>query len=374
MTKILLTGGGSGGHIYPLLAVAENLKKTAEDIELFYLGPANPLNDEFKKLDIKVYTLASSKLRRYFSLANFLDIPKFILSIFQAMFRLYFLMPDIVFSKGGPGSFAVILAARFYFIPVVIHESDSIASLTNRLSAGLAKKIVISFENTTSYFPKKKTKLTGNPIREELLEKLPEQNKAKTELGFNPEEPLVLIFGGSQGARRIDNFVLENLETLLAATQIYHLTGTNKLEETKQTSSAILGGLGDNLRKRYLLAGRLRTDEIKIAMNAADLIISRAGAGAIYEIAAFQKPSILIPLSGSANNHQKNNAYEYAKKGATCVIEEENFKISIVLMQIKNILKDENLMQKMKEAAQKFSKTEAAAVIAKEILELIPKK
>ena len=373
MTKILLTGGGSGGHIYPLLAVAESFKKIPENVELFYLGPVCSFREEFEKLGIKKHTLASSKLRRYFSLANFFDIPKFILSVFQALFRLYFLMPDIIFSKGGPGSLAVILAARFYLIPVVIHESDSVASLTNRFSSALAKKIFISFENAARFFPKKKTKLTGNPIRAELFEGHLEQNKAKIKLGFNPQEPLLLILGGSQGALQINNFILENLETLLQTAQVHHQAGVNNFEETKQTSSSILKSLDQSLQKRYLLTGNFNSEELKHALNAADLVISRAGAGAIYEIAAFNKPSILIPLSGSANNHQRNNAYEYAENGAACVIEEENFKINIILIQIKNILRDQNLMQVMTEATQKFSKTDAAAVIAKEILELVKK-
>lgn len=367
MKKVLLTGGGSGGHIYPLLAVAETLKKkTGDEIEVFYLGPKHPLNEEFEKIDVKVYHLASSKLRRYFSFKNFLDIPKFVYSFFQALARLYFLMPDIVFSKGGPGAFAVVLAARFYFIPIIIHESDSIPGLTNRLSSLFAKWIGISFEESADFFPASKIALVGNPIRPEFLNGWFESQTAKEKLKFNPKEPLILILGGSQGAQKINNFVFDNLNELLKTTQIYHQTGIANFEEARKIAASS--------GSRYQTAGLLNVQNLKLVFNAADLVISRAGAGAIFEIAVFGKPSILIPLEGSANNHQKTNAYEYAKNKAAIVIEETNFKISILLVQIQKILNDENMIKQMSKAAEKFSKLNAAEMITKEILALADKK
>lgn len=385
MKKILLTGGGSGGHIYPLLAVAEYLKSlTAESgasrAEISYLGPAHPLNEEFKKLDIKTYKLFSSKFRRYFSFLNLLDVPKFFLSFFQALWRLYFLMPDVVFSKGGPGAFAVVLAARFYFIPVMIHESDAIPGLTNRLSSSFAKRIGVSFKNAVDFFPVSKTILVGNPVRKELSSGFVETREAKEKLGFNPREPLILILGGSQGAQTMNNFVFDNLEELLKVAQICHQVGEANFEKSQETVSAISREPGLTARNRCKTIGNFNAQELKIGMSAADLIISRAGAGAIFEIAAFGKPSILIPLDGSANNHQKINAYEYAEtnslpdgQGAAVVIEEANFKTNIVLVQIKKILSNESLRQEMFEAAKKFARVNAAEIIAKEILILANK-
>ncbi len=365
MTKkrILLAGGGTGGHIYPLIAVAQTLRKMTRENEvgLSYFGPEHPLNAEFEKLDIKIYKLASSKIRRYFDFKNFLDIPKFFWSLIQALARVYSIMPDVVFSKGGPGALPVVLAARFHFIPVIIHDSDSVPGLANRLSAHFAAKIGLAFKSATNFFPVKKTIIAGNPIRQELLTNRLETSEAKRILKFESQEPLILILGGSQGAQKLNNFVFENLETLLKTAQIYHQIGTGNAKEIDRTNIS---------SPRYKIVGLLNAQEMKLALNAADLIISRAGAGAIFEIAAFGKPSILIPLDGSANDHQKINAYEYAQNDATIVIEESNFKINIVLTQIKKIMEDKSLAQKMSEAARKFAKPDAAEMIAKKILEL----
>jgi UDP-N-acetylglucosamine--N-acetylmuramyl-(pentapeptide) pyrophosphoryl-undecaprenol N-acetylglucosamine transferase len=372
--RILLTGGGTGGHIYPLVAVAETLIKISPPnlrLKIYYLGPNHPLNEEFRKRGIRVYNLASSKLRRYFSLENFLDVPKFFLSICQALFRLYFLMPDVVFSKGGPGALAVILAAKFYLIPIIIHESDSNPGLTNRLSAKFAARIGIAFAGAAEYFPPTKTAFLGNPLRLGLLtgEKI-DIAQAKRRINFDPREPLILILGGSQGSAAINFFVLDNLEVLLKLGQIYHQTGEKNFAEARQLSENILKNLGENYERRYRITPILDTDGIKDALLAADLVLSRAGAGAIYEIAAFGKPSILVPLNNAANDHQKKNAYEYASTGAAIVIEESNFKLNIVLVQLKKILEDKEQYQSMAEAARAFFKPQAAEIIAREILKL----
>ncbi len=359
---ILLTGGGTGGHIFPLAAVADELKKiNYADIKVAYLGPKSPLNEEFLNRDIPVYRIASSKLRRYFSFANFIDIPKFFFSIFQALFWLYFLMPDVVFSKGGPGAFAVVLAARFYFIPIIIHESDSVPGLTNRLSARFAKRIGLSFETAAAYLNPKKVFVSGNPIRAGLAGESVAGPAAKSNLGFNKDENLIFVWGGSQGAMRINNFIFDNLEVLLKRYQIFHQVGENNLEEAK--SIAEYGG-------RYQSAGFLDTEKVREVLGAADVVVSRAGAGSIFEIAAFGKPTILIPLEEAAGDHQKLNAYEYAKTGAAIVIEEANLKPNIVSSQIDNILKDKNKYAAMATAAKKFAQPKAAGIIAQEVLKL----
>lgn len=369
---ILLTGGGTGGHIYPLLAVGEYLQKTAgKSVEIVYLGPKHFLNREFEKLGIRVETIASAKLRRYFSLANFLDIPKFFISIVQAFIKLYQIMPDAVFSKGGPGAFPVILAAKFYMIPIIIHESDAIPGVTNRISAVFAKRIAISFTEAAGFFPPKKTAFVGNPVRESLLENLPDQKQAKESLGVDVNEPLLLVLGGSQGAERINNFIVENLDELLKATQIYHQTGINNFNEVKETADSFLKELNEKMRSRYRAIPYLETPNMKTAFIAADIVLSRAGSGAIYEIAAFGKPSILIPLDGAANDHQRVNAYAYAETGAAIVIEENNLKASIVKVQMQNLLEDREKWQAMADAARAFAKPDAAKIIGDEILRIL---
>jgi UDP-N-acetylglucosamine--N-acetylmuramyl-(pentapeptide) pyrophosphoryl-undecaprenol N-acetylglucosamine transferase len=374
--RILFTGGGTGGHIYPLIAVAE---KIPPEIEVRYFGPASPLNREFETRGIKVSKIASSKWRRYFSLKNFIDIPKFIFSFFQALLKILWFMPDAVFSKGGPGALAVILAARFYRIPVFIHESDAVPGLTNLFSSRFAKRIFISFKTAAQYFQAEKTILTGNPIRAGILEEITNQETAKKTLGFNPAEPVILVIGGSQGAVKINNFILDNLGEILKTVQIIHQSGPANFLEVKKESDFLLQTLGDSFKKRYYLTSYLgEIKDLKEVFAAADLIVSRAGAGAIFEIAAFGKPAILIPFEEAASDHQRMNAYEYADEarlpdgqGAAVVLEENNFKPSIFISQVQKILGDAELKRKMSEAARKFSKPDAARKIAEEIFKMV---
>ncbi len=370
--RILFTGGVTGGHIAPLLAVADEIKKmNFTDVELYYIGPKTPLSLEFLNRDIPVYRIAGSKLRRYFSLANFVDVPKFIWSVFQSLFRLYFLMPDAVFSKGGPGAFAVVLAARFYIIPVVIQESDTIPGLTNRLSARFAKRIGVAFESAAKYFSNKKVFVCGNPIRADLLQGLVTSEAAKSNLKFQKEPGLIFVYSGSQGAVRINRFILDNLEILLERYQIFHQVGGKNLEEAKSSSQQILKDLPGDIRERYQVEGFLDFEKLKTAFNAADIVISRAGSSSIFEIAAFGKPAILVPIPTEVvGDHQIMNAYEYAKTGAAVVIEEANLKPAIVSIQIADILKDKERIAKMSAAARQFAKPEAAAIIVQEIIKL----
>lgn len=368
MKRILLTGGGSGGHVFPLLAVADELKrKNYVDLEIFYLGPKSPLNQEFSDRGIPVYRIASSKLRRYFSFANLIDFLKFPWSLIQALFRLYALMPDVVFSKGGSSAFPVVLAARFYMIPIIIHESDSIPGLQNKLSSKFAKRVGVAFESAVAYFNKNKVFVSGNPMRASLMGDMTPSSIAKVNLGFKKDAPMIFVWGGSQGAERINRFVFDNLEVLLKNFQIFHQVGEGNLGET----GAMMKSLPADFREKYKLAGFLDASGVKAALSAADVVLARAGSGSIFEIAAFGKPSILIPLEESANGHQKVNAYEFSKAGAAVVIEEANLKPNIVSIQIENILKDKSRYESMAAAAKKFAKPEAAKIISEEILKLI---
>ncbi len=367
--RIVLTGGGSGGHIFPLVAVAEELKKVPADLELYYVGPRGPLDSEFLERDISVYPILGSKIRRYASFGNIVDIPKFFISVLQALFRLYRIMPEAVFSKGGTGAFPVVFAAWFYRIPVVIHESDSVPGLQNRLSGKFAKKICIAFTGAANYFDKKKIVFTGNPVRQELLrianETIPHE---KETLGFVDGVPLLFIVSGSQGATRINRFVLDNLEAFLGEFQIYHQVGAANVKESELLAASVLGTLDETMKRRYKAVGFLALHEIEAAYVSADVILSRAGSSALSEIAAFGKPAVLIPLGGSANDHQRYNAYEYAKGGAAVVIEESNLTPHLVLNQIEKLLKEKETYAAMSAAAKAFSKPDAAQAIARELL------
>lgn len=373
--RILLTGGGSGGHIYPLLAVVQRLKKIAVekslDLEFYYLGPVDEFSSILVSADVKLSPIVAGKVRRYFSFQNFLDIPKFFISLVQSLVKVYLIMPDVIFSKGGTGALPVVFAGWFYRIPVIIHESDAIPGLTNLLSAYFAKRIAVSFEVALKYFDPQKSAWTGTPIRENLLSDIPLQESAKEELGFDPKKPLTLVIGSSQGSKRINEFIIENLVELIARTQILHQTGrANFLETEKLARVALMDApLTDEVKHRYQAVPYLE-DNLKTALAAADLVISRASSGAINEISAFGKPAILIPLSESANDHQRKNAYEFAKLGGAIVIEEDNLLPKIFVSQVDKILKNSEISEKMKIASASFFKNMAAEIIAQEIISL----
>lgn len=374
--RILLTGGGSGGHIYPLLAVSEALTNVALEnklsVEVRYLGP----NDEYGRLFINsgigAQTIASARVRRYFSLANVLDLPKFLIGFFQALFKVYWFMPDAVFSKGGTGALPVILAAWFYRIPIMIHESDAKPGLTNLASARFAKRIAVSFEYALQYFDPQKAAWVGTPLRRNLLIERMSLERAKEELGFDSQKPLTIVIGGSLGSTRINEFVLANLEALTKETQILHQTGRSNYESVEKLArTALLSApLKTGVPNRYLALPYLDESTQKKALTAADLIVSRAGSGTISEIAAFAKPSILIPLPESANDHQRLNAFEYAKTGAAVVIEEGNLLGGVFMTQLRAILGNPDIMNKMSLASSRFFKPQAAEIVAEEIIRL----
>lgn len=380
--RILLTGGGTGGHVYPLLAVAEQLRLFAQERDMFlalhYYGPKDRYQPLLLQAGIKVTPIVSGKLRRYVSFANVLDVPKFFFGLVQAFYKMFFLMPDVIFTKGGPGALPVVLAGWFYRIPIVVHESDAFPGLTNSISSRFAAKIFVSFEKTLEYFKAfnpEKISCVGSPIRQLLLKVNPPPEKAKKLLGFDSEEPLILVVGGSQGSRRMNDFIVAQSDYILSVAQVLHQTGKGNYSEAEKAARATLpqdmiGTLEDRSQtKRYRMVPYLEED-MPIALTAADLVVGRAGSGTIFEIAAFGKPAILIPLPESANNHQKANAYEFAKGGAAVVIEEQNLLPGIFLNQLKDIFSHPHALQNMKDASSKFFKADAASLIAQHIFVL----
>ena len=373
--RILFTGGGSGGHIYPLVAVLEELYSLAAQggfqFESYYMGPSYNLNQELAKRGVKIWSITSSKYRAYASIENILDIPKFIFSLFEAFVKMFILMPDVVFSKGGPGALAVVIMAKFYHVPVIIHDSDAVPGLTNRASARFAEKIGISFAAAGQYFfAKEKLALVGNPIRPELLRNSPSQSLGRMHFQLNPQDKVALVLGGSLGSARINDFILDNLADMLSLAQIIHQVGVKNVDQVKTEASVMLQETDPLAKHRYRIISFLETEEMKNALAAADIVISRAGSGAIFELAYFGKPAILIPLEESANGHQKANAYEYANTGAAIVIEEPNLLNTLFMNQLRDLLGSSDSLKAMSESALAFAKPKAGQKIAEEILKL----
>lgn len=376
MMRILVTAGGTGGHMYPLIAVTSELYSKAKEakipIRIRYVGAAGKeYRETLKNNSVEVRRILGSKFRRYFSVSNLVDIPKFGISLIQALWHLFWFMPDVVFSKGGSGSIAVVLAARFYRIPVVIHETDSVPSLTGRVTSRFAKVIAVSFESTRKYFADRKGReiLTGNPIRKGLVAGAMNHEEAKKALGFNKDLPLMLVMGGSQGAAKINDFIMDNLRELLPVTQIFHQTGRNNYSQVEKEYSVIKEDIPEELRKKYRIVGYLESAEVATALSAADLVISRSGGG-IFEIAAFRRPSILIPLPNSAGNHQLLNAIEYEKTGAAVVLEEANLLPHLFLEKLEELYRNPSALTNMSKATKSFHGLDAAGNLARVILSI----
>ena len=367
--KILFTGGGTGGHIMPLISVIREVKRLhgGDELKLSYIGPRDKESFELlSKENVKTYTIASGKIRRYFSLMNVVDIFFGIpLGFFQSLILILFISPKIVFSKGGSGATVVTKAAHFWGTPIFIHESDAVPGLSNRSIAKSAKKIFTSFP-TTEFFDAKKVTIVGNPIRKEIL--TGDKNQAKEMLSLSLERPVILVIGGSQGAEAINEFILLMLNELLKKYEVIHVAGPKNYTRVEIQSKFILQGEGS---KYYHLYRFLNEVELKNAYQVADVIISRAGASSIFEIAALGKPAILIPLPTAAGNHQSKNAYQYAKSGGGVVMEQENLSPNLFLGEIDLLL---SRAEAFKERALQFSKPNAAEDIAKALIEYVQAK
>lgn len=367
--KILFTGGGSGGHLFPIIAIAREIRRLSDDenIKLHYIGPKDKKNlFLLTQENIKIHSISSGKIRRYFSFQNIVDIAWNIpLGFLQSFFLLLFIRPRLVFSKGGSGSLMVTMCARMLGIPVFLHESDTSPGLSNRYTCKWAKKIFISFPKT-EYFDLSKTILVGHPILKELTEGNNESAKEIFNLTF--QKPILLFWGGSQGAQIINDFVLNMASDLVKEYEVIHICGRKNHQQVEAESKVVLN---KDEEPYYHLWEYLDEIPLKHALKVSNFIISRAGAGSIFEIAACGKPSILIPLPTSANNHQSKNAYEYARNKAALVIEQENLNPHFFLAKINYLFAHPQELEEMKNSALQFSKPLAAKAIAREILEYL---
>lgn len=360
---IMLVGGGTGGHFYPLMAVAERInmyaEKNEEKVKLFYIGPEKYNEAELVQNNIKFVYCPAGKRRKYKSSKNFFDFFKNIKGFFVAVRKLYWIYPDVVLSKGSYTSVPVVMAAAVLRIPIVVHESDSKPGSANKLAAKFAKYIGISFVACADYFPKQKTALIGVPLRNAFLQ--PAQNPHQ-ELGIPSDRPVIFVTGGSMGAVRVNDLILNSLDDLLPYYTIVHQTGADN-ESTVEASAANL--ISDkSLLERYFIRGSMTGQEMDLAQSAATLIVSRAGAGTIFEIARKGTPSILIPIPEEISHDQLNNAYEYARTGAAFVLEEKNLVDDLLSQEIKRIIGDEQRYRNMSIAAKQFAKDDAAEQLA----------
>lgn len=349
--KIILTGGGTAGHVTPNMALIPGLKSRGYEIK--YVGSYDGIEKKLiEEIGVDYTGISSGKLRRYLSAKNLTDPFRVIKGYGEAKKIMKQYAPDIVFSKGGFVSVPIVLAAKKYKIPVIIHESDMTPGLANKLSISAATTICHNFPETAKYLPDGKSLLTGSPIREELRrgDKLAGLNLC----GFTSNKPIIMVIGGSLGAVAVNEAVRSALDELLNKYQIVHLCGKGKMEPS-------LEGKQGYKQFEYIKA------ELKDLFAMTDLVISRAGANAICEIVALRKPNILIPLSAKASRgDQILNAASFKKQGFSEVIEEEQLTDKLLIDTINTVYENRT---KYVNAMDKAGTTDAVTTI----LDLIDK-
>lgn len=371
--RIAFTGGGTGGHFYPHIAVAQSiedlcLKKNLIEPELYYLGP-----QPFDKLalaehDIVHVSTPAGKLRRYPSILNVFSVFATISGIIGSIFTLYRLYPDVIFSTGGYAAYPTLWAARILAIPVVIYDADATPGRVSLWSAKFAKWIAVAHPDAASRFPEKvraKMARVGHPIRKEIRGFAPEGGYEFLKL--DPSVPTVFIIGGSQGARAINEAVLDALPDLVAHYNVIHQAGATNLDEVQGIASVSLRGT-PNL-ERYRVFGLLNTLAIRMSAGIATIVVSRAGSGSIFEIASWGIPAILIPIPPDISHDQTENAYSYARAGGAIVIEQQNLSPHVLSAEIDRLMDDAALRDKMHQAAQQFARPDASEKIASILLD-----
>jgi UDP-N-acetylglucosamine--N-acetylmuramyl-(pentapeptide) pyrophosphoryl-undecaprenol N-acetylglucosamine transferase len=369
--KIVFTGGGTGGHFYPIIAVAEELTEQIEqagylDIELFYIS-SEPYDQELlDKHNIKYIELPTGKNRVYFSFKNVTDFFKIAGAIIRSFFILFHIFPDVIFTKGGYPSFPVMVVARFLRIPVIVHESDTVPGRANLYAAKFAEKIAVSYPEAAAKFPQGKTAHTGNPVRREILNPIVEGSHQALDL--QEGVPTIFVVGGSQGAQMLNEIMLRTAPKLLDTYQVIHMVGPKNFDDFQAPLSVAIGQHPN--KKRYKSMSYMDAERIRQAAGIADIVVSRAGS-ALFEIAAWGTPSIIVPITKSNGDHQKRNAYAYAREGACTVIEEINLSPSIFIAEIDRIHNDPQTQERMRKAAQSFGSAEASGRIAEQIMNVI---
>lgn len=367
--KIILAGGGTAGHIFPLLAVAREIKKiykNPRDLEIFYFGP----NDNYgvalmEREGIKIKKIVAGKIKRYFTLSNLWEFFKIPIGFWQSFWKLFFLAPDLIFSKGGYGSFPVALAGKILQVPIFLHESDAVPGLASKIESKWAMEIFTSFPET-AYFSKEKKICVGNPIRVDILNG--NKNDAQRIFQLKGDKPLIFIIGGSQGAGAINNLILEILPELLNEFEIVHQIGKNNFMQIKKEAEILIG---KEQKMNYHPLPFLNEQELRAIYATCQLVISRGGSGALFEIAASGKPALLIPLPHSAQNHQMENAYQFAKYGGGDVLEQENLTPHFFLEKIISLFQRIKVLESMVRGSQSFAKPKSANIIANYLLEYL---
>lgn len=370
--KIALTGGATGGHFYPLVAVVEGIEDICNEKKLiepqyFYFGPEPFDPSVLPEHDIEYVAVggAAKKKDGMQTRAGFFGLGISILRTFPKLFSVY---PDVVFSTGSYSAFATLFAARLLRIPVVIYDADAKPGKVSLWSSKFARWIAVAHPDAAKGFsPKVHDRIarTGHPIRKEI--ESPAREGGHEFLKLDPSIPTIFIMGGSQGARAINEVILDALPQLLEKYNVVHQTGAANMDEVKGIASVALRD--SRYAERYRIFGLLNALALKMTAGITSLILARAGSGTIFELASWGLPSILIPIPPDVSHDQTENAFSYARAGGAVVIEQHNLSPHVLLAEVERLMDDAMMREKMAAAAKAFARPQAGRKIAEIILE-----
>src|SRR3989338_1821435 len=371
--RIVLIGGGTGGHFYPLIAVAEAiedicLERTLIEPELYYVGPPAFDSEALLEHDITFIPPSAGKVRRYVSALNILSFFTNAAGIIRSTRQLFSLYPDVVFSTGGYAAFPTLVAARMLQIPVVIYDADATPGRVSLWSSKFAKWIGVAHAASATKYPDRvrdKIAAVGHPIRKAIIE--PVKEGGYEFLKLDSSVPTVFVMGGSQGARAINEVVLDALGVMVSQFNIVHQAGLANTGDVSGIASVVLKD--SQYANRYKMFGLLNTLALRMAAGIASVVVARAGSGTIFEIASWGLPSILVPIPLDVSHDQKENAFSYARSGAAVVIEQHHLSPHLLVAEIQRIVGDTALRAKRTAAPHTFARPDAAQKIALTLLE-----
>ena len=369
--KVLVSGGGTGGHIYPALAVATQLVKQYQ-AEILYLGSDDGLENELAPAaGFPLVIVKAGKLRRYISWQTLTGVARIPVGMAQAAGIVRKFNPDVVFTSGGYVAVPAGLGARLNGVPLLMHQQDVPPNLSNRLIAPLATRISVAFADSLAYFPARKTLQLGNPIRQEMLDmRSVSPQEARRKLELEADLPLLLVTGGSQGARHLNQVVCRALPELLTHCQVLQISGKYLYEETRELSGQTMTQLPEDIKRRYRLVPYLNA-EMPAAIQAAELVLCRSGAATLSELAVLGKPSLLVPLPPAiGSSPQEANAEMFGRRAAAQVIRDADLEPEVLVKRVISILSSKALLASMSEATRVFAKPDATQDIVAEVIRI----
>lgn len=369
--RVIVSGGGTGGHVYPALAVAAQLR-LQHQAEILFLGSDDGLETQLvPAAGFCLETIKAGKLRRYVSWQTVKGVMRVPLGMWQAVEVVRRFHADVAFTSGGYVAVPAGLAAYLNHVPLLMHQQDVPPNLSNKQVAPLATKISVAFEDSLAYFPARKTLVLGNPVRQAILDiRQVAPMIARERFGLAGDQPMLLVTGGSQGARHLNQVTCQALPELLELCQVLHISGKDLYNETVEQSNSILAGADARLKERYRLVPYLN-EEMPAALQAADLVLCRSGASTLSELAVLGKPSLLVPLPPAiGKSPQEANAAMFERRRAAMVVKDADLKPGLLVARVKYIITAPEMLACMMESARAMAKPQATQEIVDELVKI----